>query len=104
LVDKETPIAELFGKAEANELEQQMLQAIDTQQRINIFKAFLLKKLNEKTTISNIVKSTVDALLKTDGTTPINVILKENISKRRQLERHSNKFKRKRYEKLHFNV
>lgn len=91
LVDKETPIEELFGRAEAEELEQQMLQAIDTQQRIDIIETFLLKKLNEKNTISNIVKSTVDTLLKTNGTTPINVILKDDISKRRQLERHFKK-------------
>lgn len=91
LVDKETPIAELFGQAEANELEQQMIQAIDTQQRISIIDTFLLQKLKEKNTISNIVKSTVDALLKTNGTTPINAILKDDISKRRQLERHFRK-------------
>jgi YesN/AraC family two-component response regulator len=91
LVDKETPIAELFGQAEAYELEQQMDQAFDTQQRIGIIETFLLKKLNEKNTISNIVKSTVDALLKTNGTTHINFILKNDISKRRQLERHFKK-------------
>ncbi|MBO0340833.1 MAG: helix-turn-helix domain-containing protein [Bacteroidota bacterium] len=91
LVDKETPIAELFGEAEANELERQMIQAIDTQKRIDIIETFLLKKLNERTTISNIVKSTVDTLLKTNGTTPINVILKDDISKRKQLERHFKK-------------
>jgi AraC-like DNA-binding protein len=91
LVDKETSIAELFGQAEAHELEQQMIQAIDTQQRINTIETFLLKKLNEKNTISNIVKSTVDTLLNTNGTTPINVILKHDISKRKQLERHFNK-------------
>ncbi|MFM9946648.1 MAG: DUF6597 domain-containing transcriptional factor [Saprospiraceae bacterium] len=91
LVDKETPISELFGQAEAYELEQQMTQAIDAQQRIDIIETFFLKKLNEKTTISNIVKSTVDALLKTNGTTPINVLLKNEISKRRQLERHFKK-------------
>lgn len=91
LVDKETPISELFGQAEALELERQMNQAIDSQQRINIIETFLLKKLNEKNTISNIVKSTVEALLKTNGTTPINVILKDDISKRRQLERHFKK-------------
>jgi len=91
LVDKETPLAELFGQAEANELEQQMIQATDSQERINIIEAFLLKKLNEKNTISNIVKSTVDVLLKTNGTTPINVILKDDVSKRRQLERHFRK-------------
>ena len=91
LVDKETPIAELFGQAEANELEQQIVEAIDTEQRINIVETFLLKKLNLKNIINNIVKSTVDAILKTNGTTPINVILKDNISKRRQLERHFKK-------------
>jgi methylphosphotriester-DNA--protein-cysteine methyltransferase len=68
-----------------------MIQAFDTQQRIDIIETFLLKKLNEKNTISNIVKSTVDALLKTNGTTPINVILKDEISKKRQLERHFKK-------------
>jgi hypothetical protein len=88
LVDKETPIAELFGQAEADQLEQQMIQANNTLKRIDIINAFFLKKLNEKNTISNVVKSTVDVLLKTNGATPINVILKDDISKRRQLERH----------------
>lgn len=91
LVDKETPITELFGQAQANELEQQINQAIHTQQRIEIIETYLLKRINEKNTISNVVKSTVDALLKKNGTTPINVILKDNISKRRQLERHFKK-------------
>ncbi len=88
LVDKETSIAVLFGQANADELEQQIIQAGDTQQRIEIIETFLLKKLNEKSTISNIVKSTVDTLLKTNGSTSINDILKDDISKRRQLERH----------------
>ncbi len=91
LVDKETPIAELFDSSEANELEQQIFQALDTQQRIEIIETYLLKKLKEKTTISNIVKSTVDILLKTNGSTSINNILKDDISKRRQLERHFKK-------------
>lgn len=91
LVDKETPISELFEQEEANELEQQMIQANDTQQRIDIIESFLQKKLNEKNTISTIVKSTVDTLLKTNGSTPINALLKDNISKRRQLERYFRK-------------
>ncbi len=91
LVDKETPISALFDPTEANELEQQMIRAIDTQERIDIIETFFLKKLNEKNTISNIVKSTVDTLLTTNGTTPINVLLKDDSSKRRQLERHFKK-------------
>jgi AraC-like DNA-binding protein len=91
LVDKETPISELFGQLEADLLERQMIQSADTRQRIDIIEAFLLKMLIEKNTISNIVKSTVDVLLKTNGTTSINAILIDNISKRRQLERHFRK-------------
>lgn len=91
LVDKETPISELFGQAIANELEQQMIQATDTQHRIKNIETFLLNILSENKTISKIVKSTVDALLNTNGTIPINVILKDDISKRRQLERHFRK-------------
>lgn len=91
LVDKEIPISELFEQTEADELEQQMIQSIETPQRVNIIETFLLRKLNKKNTISNIVKSTVDVLLKTNGTTPINIILKDDRSKRRQLERHFKK-------------
>lgn len=91
LVDKETPISEIFEPTEAYELEQQMIQAIDTRERIDIVETFLLKRLNEKSTISTIVKSTVDTLLKTKGATPINVLLKDDSSKRRQLERHFKK-------------
>lgn len=91
LVDKETPVSELFEQEEAYELEQQMIQAINNQQRIDIIETFLLKKLNEKNTISQIVKSTVDVFLETNGTVPINAILKNDISKRRQLERHFRK-------------
>ena len=91
LVDKETPIAELFGQSEASELEQQITTATNTEQRIEIIENFLLKKLNEENTVSNIVKSTVDTLLKTNGSTSINVILKDDLSKRRQLERHFKK-------------
>lgn len=91
LVDKETPISELFDEGKARELERRMTQATNTQHRISIIESFLLEKLNEKNTISTIVKSTVDALLNTNGTTPINAILKDDISKRRQLERHFKK-------------
>ncbi|SHI91043.1 Helix-turn-helix domain-containing protein [Arenibacter nanhaiticus] len=91
LVDKEIPISDLLEQTEAYDLEQQMVQASDTQERIDIIDAFLLKKLNEKNTISSIVKSTVATLLKTNGTTPIKALLKDDISKRRQIERHFKK-------------
>ncbi len=87
LENKETAIAELFGQTRANALQQKIVHAANTKKRIKIIETFLLNKLNEKATIDNIVKSTVDALLATSGSSPIKVILKEDLSKRRQLER-----------------
>lgn len=85
LVNKETPIELLFGEVPAKELAQKIIQATDTKERIEIIEDFLLNKLKNEITIDNIVKSTVDAILSTKGSTPINIILKEDISKRRQL-------------------
>lgn len=87
LANKETPITQLFGEATAKDLEQRIVNATDTQQRIDVIETFFINKLSEKTTIDNIVKSTIDTLLLTKGNTPINTILKEDRSKRRQLER-----------------
>ncbi|MCM4168448.1 HTH-type transcriptional activator RhaS [Arenibacter antarcticus] len=87
LANKETPIELLFGENTAKELERKIIQATDSKQRIEIIENFFLDKLNEKTTIDNIVKMTIDALLSTNGTASITTILKEDLSKRRQLER-----------------
>lgn len=87
LENKETPIAELFEPSTADELEQKIIHATNTLQRIEIIETFLLNKLNEKDTLDNIVKSTVDMLLETSGSSPIKSILKDDLSKRRQLER-----------------
>lgn len=87
LANKETPIALLFGETTANELGQKIINATDTKQRIEVIETFLLNKLHEKATIDHIVKSTIDTLLSTNGKSSINSILKEDSSKRRQLER-----------------
>jgi hypothetical protein len=87
LENKETPITGLFGQSTAIELEQKIVHATDTQQRIEIIETFLFDKLNEKSTIDSIVKSTVDTLIATSGSSPIKAIFKEDLSKRRQLER-----------------
>jgi len=87
LSNNETPIALLFGEQAANELEQKIIKANDSNERIDIIEHFLLSRLNEKTTIDTIVKTTIDALIATNGSASISTILKENSSKRRQLER-----------------
>ena len=87
LANKETPMELLFGKKTTSKLEQKIIKATNSNERIEIIENFLLNKLNEKTTIDNIVKTTIDTLLATNGSASINTILKEDLSKRRQLER-----------------
>lgn len=87
LVNKETPLGLLFGKKTADELAQKINRAAGAQERKEIVEAFLLARLSDRSTIDNIVKSTVDALWATKGSQPINMILKDDLSKRRQLER-----------------
>lgn len=91
LANKETSLALLFGAKTAKKLEQNIILAKNTQHRIEIIENFLLEKLNDQTTIDNIVKKTLDALLSSKGTESITTILKEDLSKRRQLERNFKK-------------
>lgn len=87
LANKETPLEVLFEVEPVKAVEQKIIHAPDTASRINIIEEFLLDKLKTQATIDTIVKSTIDMLLSTKGSKSINTILKDNLSKRRQLER-----------------
>jgi hypothetical protein len=87
LANKETALEKLFGEADSNRLEREMIAAVDTHERIEIVEKFLLGKLSQPSTIDQIVKTTIDTLLATKGSTPINSIVQDDLSKRRQLER-----------------
>lgn len=87
LANKETPLESLFEEMIAKELEQKIIQATDVKQRIKIIEHFLLDRLREQSTIDKIVKTTVDTLLSTNGSVSISTILKDDLAKRRQLER-----------------
>ncbi|WP_104402680.1 AraC family transcriptional regulator [Vibrio penaeicida] len=87
LANKETPLDTLFDKESAKKLEEQIILATDTKHRIEIVESFLLNKLSDQLVVDNIVTSTIDTLLSTNGSTSISEIMKEEPSKRRQLER-----------------
>ncbi len=91
LADSEIPLVEVLGEAEGEILEQKMIQAGNTTERLSIIETFLLERLKDSSTIENIVKTTVDTLVATNGNSAINTILKNDLSKRRQLERHFRK-------------
>ena len=87
LSNKETPLAPLFGEEFSRRLEQEIIEAEGSEQRIEIVERMLLGKLNEESTVDKIVKSTIDALLASKGGTTIQAILQEDASQRRKLER-----------------
>ncbi len=87
LADKETPLTSLFEENVAKELEQQIIEARSTKSRIEIIESFLLQRLTDQSIIDNIVTSTIEALSSTKGSASIHSILKDDLSKRRNLER-----------------
>jgi AraC-like DNA-binding protein len=87
LADKETPIAELFDPVQARKLSSDINEAADTGARIKIIEQFLLARIDDAYAINNLVKSTIDAILLTKGSTSIKAALQHDASKRRQLER-----------------
>ncbi|WP_194774588.1 AraC family transcriptional regulator [Pararhodonellum marinum] len=91
LGNQETPISELFDPEKSEKLSLEIIQAKTTHERINSIESFLFERLREKATINKIVKSTVDAMYLSNGSKPLNIILKNDLTKRRQLERNFTK-------------
>lgn len=87
LANKETPLAALFGEKTAKDLGQKIVKAEDTQARIKIIENFLFQRLSDQVFIDCIVKATIDTMFLTSGNTSIKESLKDDLSKRRQLER-----------------
>lgn len=87
LVNKETPLDQLFEYDVVKHLQRKIIKATDTQQRISIIETFLMDRLKHESTINRIVSHTVDVLLSTNGSASITSIFKDEPSKRRQLER-----------------
>lgn len=87
LENKETKLDAIFGKNVATDLEHKIIHAANTAERVQHIEAFLLNKLKDSEIIDNIVKSTVDLIFSTKGRISIHELLKNDLSKRRRLER-----------------
>ncbi len=87
LINKETPLEDLFAKEEAQELEHAIINASNTKERIDIIENFLNTQLSKSSTIDKIVSSTVNDIILSNGSMAINDLLKKHNSSRRQLER-----------------
>jgi len=76
----------LFGK-DGQEIEQAILKANSTTERIKLIETFLLNRLPNTETVDRIVKSTVETILTANGQLSIDEISKQTNINRRQLER-----------------
>lgn len=79
-------LEKLFG-IDGKEIEQKILNAESTAERINLIETFLFKRLADTIIIDYIVKSTVETILTANGQLSINELSKQNSINRRQLLR-----------------
>ncbi len=84
--NRAVPLAELFG-SDGMAIEQQILNASTTAERIERIEAFLLSRLANPNTIDQIIKSTIDTMLTANGQISINELSRLTNINRRQLER-----------------
>lgn len=79
-------LEKLFGQ-DGQEIEQTILQAASTSERIELIEAFLLSRLTNTGIIDRIIKSTVETILTANGQLSVDELSKQTNINRRQLER-----------------
>lgn len=79
-------LKKLFGK-DGEEIEQKILNAETTQDRIELIEKFLTNLLADSETIHSIVRATVETILTANGQLSIGELSKQNKINRRQMER-----------------
>jgi len=87
LADKDTPLKTLFEEKKVMEIEQAIIRAKDTNERILHIENFLFSLLKENINIPDLVESTIDKILQTKGAVSIKETLRKDPGKRRSLER-----------------
>ncbi len=80
------PLGILFGK-EGQKIEQKVLKANATSERIKLIETFLLSRLTDAKTVDGIVKSILETILTANGQLSVDELSKQTNINRRQLER-----------------
>lgn len=80
------PLEKLFGK-DGQEIEQKILNANTTLERINLIETFLFNRLTDTKTVDYIVKSTVETILTANGQLSVDELSRQTNINRRQLVR-----------------
>lgn len=84
--NKAVALEELYGK-EGLEIENKILNAPTTSERIRLIEAFLMYRLKDTGMIDHIVRSTIDTIITANGQLPVNKLSEQMNINRRQLER-----------------
>ncbi|NHN24839.1 helix-turn-helix transcriptional regulator [Flavobacterium jejuense] len=79
-------LEKLFGK-DGKEIEQKILRALSTSDRIKLIETFLFNRLTNTETFDRIIKATVETILTANGKISIDELSKKMNINRRQLER-----------------
>lgn len=87
LVNKETPLEQLFDPKIVSELVNNIIEAASTEERIGIVEAFLFDRLQEVKVIDQVIRTTVDVIYQKGGNVKIADVLGDDKSNRRHLER-----------------
>ncbi|WP_340062973.1 helix-turn-helix domain-containing protein [Ascidiimonas aurantiaca] len=80
------PLEVIFGQ-DGHEIEEKIISANSTSERINLIQAFLLNHLTDFETVDRIVKSTVETILTANGQLSVSELSRLTNITRRQLER-----------------
>lgn len=86
LANKETPLRAVFGP-DADVLQQRIIAAANTAERIVIAEEFLLQRVGNATTADHMIVAAVDAIMASRGSTSVGTLVAEDPAKRRMLER-----------------
>ncbi|MBY0435795.1 MAG: helix-turn-helix domain-containing protein [Cyclobacteriaceae bacterium] len=84
--NKAVSLEKLFG-TDGLKIEQSVLNATSTSERINLIETFLLNRLASVEAIDKIIKSTIETILTANGQLSVQELSKLNNINRRQLER-----------------
>lgn len=87
LVNKETPLDHLFDPVLVKDLENRIIHAKSTEERIKIVEAFLFDMLQESKVIDQIVRTTVEAIYQKGGNVKLVDVIGDDKSHRKHLER-----------------
>ena len=79
-------LEKLFGEG-GQEIEQKILKANSTTEKIKLIETFLLNRMADIETVDRILKSTVDTILTANGQLSVDELSKQSNINRRQLER-----------------